>query len=161
MHLVAGPRDGIALDPGPLTVTPASLDNLPHAQAAYAAFHADHPELAPNVSMIDAADLSRLIDAGTAVDAWLEGAWAGLLAVQPVPLLGAPGWLIIEEILAPQFRGRRLGAALQRAGLAATVPEQEKSMIWGTIHNGNLPSRRTAARVGRQEVDLRWLVPIS
>lgn len=161
MLLVAGAREMISSEPGPLTVTLASLDNLAHAKDAYAAFHAEYPELAPNVSMIDAADLAERIAAGTAVDVWLEGAWAGLFAVQPAPLLGAPGWLIIEEILAPQFRGRRLGAALQRAGLAATVPAGAEGMIWGTIHVGNLPSRRTAARVGRQEVDLRWLVPMS
>ena len=161
MHLVAGPRHAIAPDPGPLTVTPAALDNLAHVRAAYAAFHDDHPELAPSVSMIEAGDLARLIAAGTAVDAWLDGAWAGLLAVQPAPLLGAPGWLITEEILAPKFRGRGLGAALQRAGLAATAPAGAEGMSWGTIHERNVPSRRTAARVGRQEGDLRWLVPMS
>jgi RimJ/RimL family protein N-acetyltransferase len=129
-------------------------------QAAYAAFHAERPDLIPHVRPIDAGELDALIAAERAWDGWLEGEWAGLLAVNAEPLLGGPGVVVVEEILAPHMRGRGLAAPLQRAGLAA-LTDRQRVIVWGTIHEKNLPSRRTAARVGRAEVDLRWMVPIS
>lgn len=159
MILVVGRLSALSRDPGPLTTTPATLESLPRIQAAYARFHADRPDLAPNVHPIEADDLAALIEAQTAADAWLDGEWAGLLAVKSAPLLGAPGLEVYEEILAPHLRGRGLGAPLQRAGLAM-LPGTDH-LVWGTIHHDNLPSRRTAARVGRAEVDQRWFVPVS
>ena len=45
--------------------------------------------------------------------------------------------------------------------LTARLPARNAPLVWGTIHSDNQPSLRCAARVGRQSVDLRWLVPIS
>ncbi len=160
LHLVVGALSSLSRSVGPLTITPATLDSFPRMQAAYAAFHAERPDLAPHVTPIDAGELDALIAAERAWDGWLEGEWAGLLAVEAVPLLGGPGAVVVEEILAPHMRGRGLAAPLQRAGLAA-LTDRQRVIVWGTIHEKNLPSRRTAARVGRAEVDLRWMVPIS
>ena len=159
IHLVVGALSDLELLPSALTTTTASLDSLPRVQSAYAHFHTASPLLAPHVNPVEHDDLAEMIAAGTAVDAWLEGKWAGMLAVKSTPLMGVAAWEVYEEILAPEFRGRGLGVALQRAGLAA-LPAGEESVVWGTIHHRNVPSRRTAARVGRQEVDLRWFVPI-
>ncbi|MFT5685238.1 MAG: hypothetical protein ACI8RZ_006187 [Myxococcota bacterium] len=160
MHLVVGALASLDCDPGPLTTTPADADSLPRVVSAYADFHTARPDLSPHVNALDAETLDDLIATGTAWDAWLDGAWAGLLAVEASPLLGGPGFVVIEEVLAPALRGQGLGAVLQRAGLA-NLPPTPGGLVWGTIHEDNLPSRKTAARVGRTEVDLRWLVPIS
>lgn len=160
MHLVLGALSDLDLTPGPLTVTAAVPGSLARVVSAYTDFHAVRPDLAAHVSALDGQTLADLIAAGTAWDAWLDGAWAGLVAVESSPLLGGPGWVVIEEILAPAMRGRGLGAALQRAALA-DLPSAPGGLVWGTIHEDNLPSRKTAARVGRVEVDQRHMVPIS
>jgi hypothetical protein len=67
------------------------------------------------------------------------------------------GWTMIEEFVAPTFRGRGLGKQLQR-GLMNQLPEGE--LLWGTIHGSNLPSRRTALACGRRAVEAWWFVPV-
>ena len=60
---------------------------------------------------------------------------------------------MVEEVLHPDFHGRRLAPAMQQAFLRQLDADCEPCMF-GTISAGNTPSLKTALRVGRRVVEV-------
>ena len=64
---------------------------------------------------------------------------------------------IVEEFVVPEWRGRKLGVALQRA-LMSRLPVDD--LVWGTILGANVASQATALRCGREMVETWWFAPV-
>lgn len=84
-------------------------------------------------------------------EAWIDGAWAGLIAADAGDILGLSGHFVLEQILHANYRGRGLAPALQRH-LLERLPQRGDHVLWGYVDASNWPSRKTAARVGRVDV---------
>lgn len=87
--------------------------------------------------------------------AWMVdgGERVGLLGVCPSMSGGVAGSLIVEECVAPEFRGRGFAARAQRA-LAAKLASDE--VVFGTVDSANTASRRSAERAGRRVISSTW-----
>jgi hypothetical protein len=79
------------------------------------------------------------------------GRFAGVMAARPNVLRGIRGWEVVEEILDSGYRGKGLAVTMQRLFVSRLNPELG-ALVMGEIVDGNLPSLRTAQRVGRKDV---------
>ena len=126
--------------------------------AAVAAAYAELPEaLRPHLSPAGADDLAPPTVAVVIEE--VGGGLVALAAARPAQSWALSGHEVLEEVVAPGWRGRGLGAAVQRA-LIAALPA-EGGALFGTIHHDNTPSRRTARRCGRAAVAAYWMLPIT
>lgn len=128
-----------------------SLEFFPRYRAAYEEFLEACPQLRDEVGLSTRDELARCLDQGVVCEVTIEGQWAGMVAAgweQEGPLAG---WCIQEEVLVGRWRGQGLGAALQRHLIERLAPRQH-ALVHGTIHDTNVPSLRTALRVGRRSL---------
>lgn len=112
--------------------------------------------LGTEVRPAEADEFKACLDDGHVVVASCDGTFLGVAACRRQSERAFVGWSIVEEFVVPQAQGRGLGTALQR-GLMQCLPADE--LVWGTIHHKNMPSRKTAARCGRQAVETWWFTP--
>lgn len=127
------------------------LEFYPRFRAAYTAYLDGHPELAAGLYLGSEADLAPVVAEGHVYEAWSGDRWAGLVAAARTTYCGRPGYLVHEELLAAEFRGRGLAPGLQR-GLIDHLDPADGALLVGTIHADNRPSLATARRVGRCDV---------
>lgn len=126
--------------------------------ALFTDFEASCPHIAGELYRSSLEEFADMASYGKSFEAFLDGRRAGLVAATPGELWGQPGWVMHEECLGAEFRGRGLGLDLQRALVERLGGEQ--GLLWGTIHASNLPSIRTAQRHGRKIVQTHyWLLP--
>lgn len=121
---------------------------------------AERPELAAVIHEESLESLQESAEVGglVRVDAGRE--LAGLFASRPEREPPVDGWVMVDEVLDTPWRGRGLAAGLQRRFIDA-LPAADDAILYGHIGRPNLPSLRTALRVGRIEVG-RWVfVPFS
>lgn len=162
LHLVAGrvasleglpepPANGFEIQLRPCA-DPTGMS--PRYLAAYSAASPALPVAArDSVSPCDIETLRALANDGLLVEVLIDGSWAGVVGATREESFGLAGWCMVEEILAPAFRGRGLAAAVQRAFIEA-LPATDDELVFGTIHAGNTPSLKTALKVGRRSVRL-------
>ena len=87
---------------------------------------------------------------------WVGEQVAGVIAVEAAIEYGVRGWVVIEEVLLPAFRGRGFASVAQghlAKILAESAPEK---ILFGTIDTLNEASLRTAQRVGREVISAYW-----
>lgn len=124
----------------------------------FESFEASCPDIARELYCSSLEEFADMASYEKSFEAFLEGHRVGLVAATPGELWGHPGWVMHEECLAAEHRGRGLGVDLQRALL--THLDGEQGVLWGTIHSRNVPSLRTAQRHGRKIVQTHyWLLP--
>jgi hypothetical protein len=80
-----------------------------------------------------------------------SGRFAGLMAARPDAIRGIKGWVIFEEILGAEYRGRGLAVAMQRI-FVSTFDVARGALVMGEIADANLPSLRTARGAGRSDI---------
>lgn len=134
-------------------------DGLSFVHAAYQEWTERRPWIAERVQVVTRGQLAAACGAATAW--WIrEGDdRVGLIATVPGPDREWSGHLVLEEVVAPAFAGRRYAARAQRA-VAAELVDRGVPVLFGTIDAMNAPSRRTAGHAGRHEVGaLWWLEP--
>ena len=78
----------------------------------------------------------------------LDGQLAGFFAADVRSLPPVTGWCIVDEVLDGAFRGRGLAVEGQRE-LLRRLDQEQSHLVYGTINRANVPSIRTALRVGR------------
>lgn len=127
--------------------------------AIYDAFWAARPELHGRVLREPIESLVECHETGRCLHARVNGKLAAVVASSPSNFEGLDGWLVREEILAPPFWRRGLGAALQR-GLIDSLAGVENGILFGTIDVVNVPSLRTATRCGRVDISGWAFVPV-
>lgn len=123
---------------------------------------ADRPEMHEMLE-IETEDSLRACDACYEVQ--IDGTWAGLIAARVEQLLGMRGHCMIEEILSAGVRGQKLGLALQRHLIERLADsdadsDSDDGLLWGTINARNIPSRKTATRIGRIDIGGWFFVPV-
>ncbi|MSO55536.1 MAG: hypothetical protein EXQ55_01220 [Acidobacteria bacterium] len=80
-----------------------------------------------------------------------EGRLVGVIVARPGEVRGIPGWKMTEEILDESIRGSGVAPLMQQAFLAR-LDGRVCKLVFGTISARNLPSLRTALRVGRRDI---------
>lgn len=93
-------------------------------------------------------EIERLHENQTLFCAYIDEQWAGVIAVDRTIDKYLEGYLIVEEVIIKKFRGRNFAAAIQNK-LIEIMPGDDFTLIYGEIHENNIPSRKTAARNGR------------
>jgi hypothetical protein len=122
----------------------------------YRSFESSQPDLARELYRSTFDEFANMAASKKTFEAHVDGLRAGLVAATPAKLWGQPGWVMHEECLAAEFRGRGLGLDLQRALFNRL--DTERGVLWGTIHARNLPSLRTAQRHGRSIVQSHYFL---
>jgi len=157
-HLVMGSLDEIRRIPAsplPPHWVLRRLDSASEVSTAFAdlyrSFHSARPDLE---EAVPATKLEALVDCAEAeglYGCFAGGDLMGVVAVKPDTQYSVDAWLMWDIVLARPYCGKGLASILQRAVLdrldAARAP-----LVVGTINARNLPSLRTALRVGRQVV---------
>lgn len=139
------------------TLVEADVDEAADFVArGYEALAERSPEIAPHVAPEDRDELAGCREDGRLAWWRVAGRTAGLIAVRREQWLGLDGFLMVEEVIAPEFAGKRTASAAQYRMAEALAEEAPHRALFGTIDFCNTPSRRTAARVGRREIAAWW-----
>lgn len=85
--------------------------------------------------------------------------FAGLVAATISPIFGRRAVCMLDVFLTERLRGRGLAPAVQSTFL--TGQRSGADTVWGHIHAGNLPSQRTAQKLGRRPVQQEYFVSLS
>jgi hypothetical protein len=141
-----------------------ALQDAPVDEAAafvaerYAELALRDPALAAHVPASTREQLEECAATGRLAWWMVDGARAGLIGVARGKMLGLRGYLVIEEIVAPAFRGRGTAAAAQ-CELASEISQADpQALIFGTIDAVNQASLRTARRAGRDAIATWWFL---
>ena len=118
----------------------------------FATFAAQNPALASELHPASAEDLTDAQARGRVRFIEADQKLAGLIAFIPETLAFLPGWTVLEEIVAQQFRGRGLAAEAQRLLAQELAAQEPAALMIGTIHRDNAASRKAAERAGRPAV---------
>ncbi|HKO94328.1 MAG TPA: GNAT family N-acetyltransferase [Polyangiaceae bacterium] len=117
----------------------------------YQRFHEARPELA---EAVPASPLDALEDCAKDEGLYVCSAGAeivGIVAAKPVAQYSVDAWLMWDIVLARRYCSQGLAPLLQRAVLDR-LDGARAALVVGTIDARNLPSLRTALRVGRHVV---------
>lgn len=93
---------------------------------------------------------------------FVDGAWAGVIAVFRDTNTGLSGFCVVEVVLTETFRAQGLGSAVQRR-LAAQLLSQgtePTEILFGTVGDMNIPARRAAVRAGRVDLGGHVWLPL-
>jgi hypothetical protein len=80
-----------------------------------------------------------------------RGVLAGVIAARLGAVRGIQAWYMVEEILGTTYQGRGLAPIMQRHFLLR-LDRSSAPLVIGEIDDENVPSLRTALRVGRKDV---------
>ena len=119
-------------------------------------WRSDAPELAPYVSESDQEALQAAADQGLLMSLQDDRGFAGLVAATTAPLFGRRALCMLELLLARRLRGKGVAAVVQSVFLAGQ--RSGADTVWGHIHATNLPSLRTAQKLGRRPVQQEYFV---
>jgi hypothetical protein len=123
----------------------------------YDALHSGAPELARLVSPETFESLCECAQRKAFFRVFVDDQCAGFVAARPDTYRQWKGWIVVEEVLHPDFRGKGFAAAVQQA-LLKKLDDRIEQVVFGTIASENLPSLKTAKRVGRQVVEVGGFV---
>ena len=125
-----------------------SMAFYPRYKSIYQQFISENPFYLKVGQLESKEDLEKLILKKTLFHIEVEGQWAGIIAADKMIDGWLEGFCIIEEMLDKPFRGKGFAAAAQRH-LIEQLPSEKGDLIFGTIGHKNVPSLKTALRVGR------------
>ena len=130
-----------------------------HYRAIHEAQVEADPRHARHTRCEEEEDLKELSASGLLHDVLVDGVWAGIVAAEPDTRRGVRGATVVELLLAPEHRGRRLGKHLSPL-LAKALPFADDEHLMGTIHADNLPAYRAALASGRLDVGGEVRLPV-
>jgi hypothetical protein len=158
LHLVMGSLAEIRSAPAPALPGHWKLRRIESASKVggaftelYRSFHTARPDLAEAVPPSSLDDLELCAKAEGLYACFSGTEVVGVVAAQPVAQYAVQAWLMWDIVLARQYCGQGLAPVLQRAVLDRLDPARAP-LVAGTIDAANLPSLRSALRVGRQVV---------
>lgn len=143
---------------GVLTVSwpDAAAEVFAAYQHEHQAWRSEAPGLAPFVSESDQEGLQDAADQGLLMSLRDNHGFAGLAAATISPLFGRRAVCMLDVFLAERLRGHGWAAGVQSTFLAGQ--RSGADTVWGHIHAGNLPSLRTAQKLGRRPVQQEYFV---
>jgi len=129
-------------------VRPENLDFYSLYQGTVEFYIDENPGSEQYVFAQSRKDIERLYESQTLFCPYIDEQWAGVIAVDRSTEKYLEGYLIVEEVIIKKFRGRNFAPAIQHK-LIEIMPGDDFTLIYGEIHENNIPSRKTAARNGR------------
>ena len=127
-------------------------------ESAYKDFHQISPELKDWVPLNDVEEMKDSIQQRLMFDAIVDGKKVGLIAANREKFLGRPGVYFLEIVVSKDYKGKGYAPAMQRKFIDTVLTDAET--VWGTIDARNLPSTKTAMRVGRIPIRCEFFIPI-
>jgi RimJ/RimL family protein N-acetyltransferase len=103
--------------------------------------------------------LQRAVDEETMFRIIVDNEYAGFLGLHRSTDRYLNGYYVIEEILAPKFRGQKLAASVQRHVIEQLA--DRSALYFGHIDQRNIASWRAALSVGRQPIYSAYWYPIT
>lgn len=117
-------------------------------EAVYKTMFKNNPAFIEMAQITAKATFNEMIKDKLLYEIFVEKEWAGVIGVKAESDSFFSGYCVYEELLIDEFRGKKLAAAVQR-NLVEKLPNDANKMLYGTIHYDNIPSLKTAERVGR------------
>ncbi len=118
---------------------------------------AAQPMLSEYARLESQEDMASYLEEGTLFEVYIDGAWAGIVAVSRHEEEGLRGFLMIEILLTPDVSGQGFGVALQHQ-LVNQLAANEDDVLFGTIDARNIAAIKTAQRSGRHDIGgFLWL----
>lgn len=158
LHLVMGSLAELRSSPAPALPDSWKLRRIDAASKVggafaelYRSFHDARPDLAEAVPPSPLAALEECAKAQGLYVCFSGTEIVGMVAAQPVTQYSVAAWLMWDIVLGRRHCGKGLAPVLQRAVLDR-LDLARAPLVAGTIDARNLPSLRTALRVGRQVV---------
>ena len=135
--------------PDALEARPLSKDFYPRYLETYRELQERWLEHAEYAGVQEESDF--LETDGAALELFLDGQYAGLVAASRAVEQGLRGFVVDEVVLSQMARGRLLGPVALRH-LAEHLPALEGDVLFGTVDVRNTPAYRSALRSGREDV---------
>ena len=120
----------------------------------YKIFHDKNQNLKDEVKPESLEDFKEAISNQLLYKVIIEDKHAGIIAGSAFDYYGIKGVCILEEILYDSFKGKGLGAYLQKE--FAKKLRGRYQLLWGTISSLNQPSLKTAFRNGRKVEEIEY-----
>lgn len=111
--------------------------------------HLSRLKARPLPARYDSMVLRRRPNSELGWDGFVDGSRVGAITLDRTRCFARRGFEIVDQWVAPHYRGRGLGAALQRAAIERL---RGNVIVFGTISPDNVPSLRTARRIGRLDI---------
>lgn len=127
-------------------------------QVHYTAFHKENPGLKNWVTCNDIEDMNQAMKAGLLWRICKNNQVIGLIQGEYNEYLGQNALYLAEILLIDAFRGQGIAPKAQIEYIRKLA--QDKTLIWGTIDCSNLPSLKTAQKVGRKKIRSEFFLPI-
>lgn len=121
----------------------------------YTLFHKAAPHLIDEVKPESLEDLSQALQDKLLYKIIIDGVHAGIIAGSFSEYYGLKSVYIIEEILYNSFRGKGMGAYIQKAYLEKV--QNKCDYLWGTISDMNQSSLKTALKNGRKIEEIQYI----
>lgn len=144
---------------GSLCVPEAATEVFADYQHEHQAWRSDAPVLAPFVSGSHEEGLQDAADQGSLMTLRDDHGFAVLVAATISPIFGRRAVCMLDVFLTERLRGKGLAPAVQSTFL--TGQRSGADTVSGHIHAGNLPSQRTALKLGRRPVQQEYFVSLS
>lgn len=119
----------------------------------------DNPGSEEYVFTLDKDRLNKLKEMGTLFCTYIDEQWAGIIACDYLQMKYLEGYCIVEECLINKFRGKHFAAAIQRK-MIEMLPGDMHTLVYGEIHDRNIPSRKTASKNGRITTGTNYFILI-
>ena len=127
-------------------------------ETAYNEFHTENPELKHWVPRAEKEELQKCADENLLFQVKIDGVLAGLIGGFAEPILGHTAVYITTTLITRPFKRQGLALAIQRKFLDLAPSRYE--LVWGTIDAKNLPSTKTALKIGRVPIRTEYFLPL-
>jgi len=159
LHVLVAPLETLLTSP-PLPNSARielRLESYPEYRRTYDALVASDPLRADQTLPEELATLKTCAENDAFFRVFIDGKPAGFIAATPKQFHIWAGWEMTEELLHPTFRSKDFAAAMQQAFIRK-LPSSLGTAVFGTIDARNMPSLKTALRVGRQVAEISTFV---
>lgn len=124
----------------------------------YDEFHSSRPELKDWVPINQEEDMIESMQNGLLWYILDQDKKIGIIQGEEESLLGEPSLYISEILLTRDYKGRGLAPLAQVEFIKENASYFK--FVWGTIDQKNIPSMKTALRVGRSNIRSAFMLPI-
>jgi RimJ/RimL family protein N-acetyltransferase len=122
----------------------------------YQKFHSANPDLKSWVTASEREDLEKHESQGLLYGAYLGQELVGMIGGESQELLGLRGLYMGELLVGESHKGKGFATEMQRQFIRRFRDSFE--LVWGTIDARNIPSTKTAMRVGRRLLRTEYFV---
>lgn len=124
----------------------------------YADFHRNNPGLKDWVPINDEEDMFASMEENLLWYVYAKDKRIGIVQGETESIFNRPSLYMAEILLDEEYRGRALAPKVQIEFIRKN--RKKFDIVWGTIDQKNIPSMKTALKVGRRNIRSAFMVPI-